>query len=141
MESPLVKAGISKPRIREIGRIVGFPHPEQAARPCLLTRFTYGATPQSSQLEAIADAELLVAQDPVGRNLRFRIRMPKTGDTRLHIERASLEKTPHAEKELERIAAILRKQFGQKLPGLRVEVLEKLSGYYDRLQQPEGIEN
>ncbi|WP_370802905.1 hypothetical protein [Sutterella wadsworthensis] len=43
--------------------------------------------------------------------------------------------------ELERIAAILRKQFGQKLPGLRVEVLEKLSGYYDRLQQPEGIEN
>lgn len=141
VESPLVKAGISKPRIREIGRIVGFPHPEQAARPCLLTRFPYGATPQSSQLEAIADAELLVAQDPVGRNLRFRIRMPKTGDTRLHIERASLEKTPHAEKELERIAAILRKQFGQKLPGLRVEVLEKLSGYYDRLQQPEGIEN
>ena len=51
------------------------------------------------------------------------------------------KKTPHAEKELERIAAILRKQFGQKLPGLRVEVLEKLSGYYDRLQQPEGIEN
>ena len=141
VESPLVKAGISKPRIREIGRIVGFPHPEQAARPCLLTRFPYGATPQSSQLEAIADAELLVAQDPVGRNLRFRIRMPKTGDTRLHIERASLEKTPNAEMELERIAAILRKQFGQKLPGLRVEVLEKLSGYYDRLQQPEGIEN
>lgn len=43
--------------------------------------------------------------------------------------------------ELERIATILRKQFDQKLPGLRVEVLEKLSGYYDRLQQPEGIEN
>ena len=33
---------------------------------------------------------------------------------------------------------ILRKQFGQKLPGLRVEVLEKLSGYYDRLQQPKA---
>ena len=138
--SPLADAGITKARIREIGRAVGFPKPDQAARPCLLTRFPYGATPERSQLEAIADAELFVAQDPVGEKLRFRIRMPKTGDTRLHVSRASLDTVANGPAELERIAEKLRCRFGEKLPNLQVEVLDKLSGYYDHLQQPEGTE-
>lgn len=136
--SPLAMAGISKPRIREIGRAVGFPNPEQFARPCLLTRFPYGTTPTSEELVAIGDAELLVATDPFGKNLRFRIRMPAHGDARLHVEASSIAGVENAGAELERIVALLRRRFGERLPNLRFEVLEKLSGYYDHLQQPEG---
>lgn len=136
--SPLAMAGIAKSRIREIGREVGFPHPEQAARPCLLTRFPYGTTPTREELVAIADAELAVASDPFGSTLRFRIRMPAHGDTRLHIERASLEGRDATHGEVERLVAMLHERFGAALPGLRVEVLEKLSGYYDRLGHPES---
>ena len=131
--SPLAMAGISKPRIREIGRATSFPNPEQAARPCLLTRFPYGATPSREALVAIAEAELAVATDPFGASLRFRIRMPAAGDARLHVERSSIEGIPDAGVELERIAAMLRAKWGAVLPGLRVEVLDRLSGYYDRL--------
>lgn len=136
--SPLAMAGISKPRIREIGRAVGFPNPEQAARPCLLTRFPYGTTPTHDELAALADAELFVANDPFGSKLRFRIRKPNKTTTLLHVERKSLSQLPDAERELETLTARLAKRFGERLPGLRAEVLESLSGYYDRLQQPES---
>ncbi|MDO5531450.1 hypothetical protein [Sutterella sp.] len=132
--SPLALAGISKPRIREIGRAVGFPNPEQSARPCLLTRFPYGAVPTADQLTAIAEAELLVAEDPFGQHLRMRIRMPHPGDTQLHVEAAGFLALPDHDKELERIVATLKEKYGDRLPGLRAEVMEKLSGYYDRIE-------
>lgn len=135
--SPLAMAGISKQRIREIGRAVGFPNPEQAARPCLLTRFPYGTTPTQGELEALADAELCVANDAFGSRLRFRIRMPDKTTTLLHVEKKSFDAVPNADVELKNLIGKLHQKFGDRLPGLRAEVLESLSGYYDRLQQPE----
>lgn len=139
--SPLAMAGISKPRTREIGRSVGFPNPEQSARPCLLTRFPYGVAPSLQELATLAEAELFVAEDPFGSKLRFRIRKPDAQTTLLHVEKKSLDDLPTGhngdkgrtgKQELEALVLKLKEKFGERLPGLRAEVLEKLSGYYDR---------
>ena len=57
VRSPLVDAGIGKARIRELGRATGLEDPDQAARPCLLTRLPYGMRPDASLLRRIAVAE------------------------------------------------------------------------------------
>lgn len=135
IRSPLAEAGIEKRRIREIAREIGMPNPEQAARPCLLTRFPYGIQPSQSALAAVADAELFVGRDDFGSKLRYRIRMPETGLTLLHVSAASLAAAePDSDKARAALDALLQrlaKKFGDRLPGLRAEVLEKLSGYYD----------
>lgn len=135
VRSPLAEAGISKQRIREIAREIGLPHPDQPARPCLLTRFPYGIQPSRDALTAVADAELFVSQDPFGAKLSFRIRMPQANLACLHVSAASLAKAePDSVKASEALNALtsrLADKFGARLPNLRAEVLETLSGYYD----------
>ncbi len=55
--SPYLTAGLDKSDIRLAGRILGLPYPEQASRPCLLTRFAYGLSPQLEQLTQLGRAE------------------------------------------------------------------------------------
>lgn len=77
--SPLAESGFGKQAIRREGAVTGLENPEQVARPCLLTRFAYGATPEEQTLYRLAEAESALAalKGPDGRSLLgdFRVRL------------------------------------------------------------------
>lgn len=78
--SPLAEAGIAKADIRALGRDWELDDPDQAARPCLLTRYAYGCPPDATGLRRLAEAETALAalRDGDGRpalgNFRLRLR-------------------------------------------------------------------
>lgn len=57
IRSPLAEAGLSKADIREWAARTGMDRPDQAARPCLLTRLAYGMQPDAATLARLAEAE------------------------------------------------------------------------------------
>lgn len=57
IRSPLAEAGLSKAEIQRWGAASGLEHPDQTARPCLLTRWAYGLHPDMATLERLAGAE------------------------------------------------------------------------------------
>lgn len=61
VRSPLAEAGLTKAAIRELARATGLDRPEQAARPCLLTRLAYGMRPDAALLARVAAAEAALA--------------------------------------------------------------------------------
>lgn len=77
--SPLAEAGFSKKALRAEGAATGLEDPQQAARPCLLTRFAYGVQPSETALRRLAEAEEALAElkSPDGRPLLgdFRVRL------------------------------------------------------------------
>lgn len=77
--SPLAEAGIRKADLRRLGALWGLDNPEQAARPCLLTRLAYGCRPEEATLRRLADAEAALAalSDADG--------LPVLGDFRLRL--------------------------------------------------------
>ena len=112
---------------------MGMAHPDQAARPCLLTRFPYGMMPDAGTLSLIAEAEDWLEAQPEARGLKFRLRFPnpqKRNEAVLHIEKSSLG--PRTEADLNHLVQRLKTQFSPKLNFLTYAVLEKLSGFYDR---------
>ena len=129
IRSPLCEAGISKEQLRAIGRQMGFANPDQAARPCLLTRFPYGFKPSEEMIQAVARIEEFIANHPFGKTLAFRVRVPDSDGPQLHIARASLPDRPF--EHLSRLQHDLRDAFPNLL-GLPVEILDTLSGFYDR---------
>ena len=71
VRSPLAEAGLTKAAIRELARATGLDRPEQAARPCLLTRLAYGMRPDAALLKRVAAAEAaLTALDAADREAR-----------------------------------------------------------------------
>lgn len=137
IRSPLAEAKITKSQIRALGRAMGFPDPDQAARPCLLTRFPYGAVPSREMLRAVAAAEKAVAE-AFGEALRFRVRVPGNNDVRLHVERQSLAALASARQLSPRDAAaellaVIKRIWTGGEASLTVEVLDTLSGYYDQM--------
>lgn len=76
--SPLALAKLSKADITRHAQAMGFPLPEEKARPCLLTRFQYGLTVRRSDLSRLelAEAGLSALKDTQGRALLedFRLR-------------------------------------------------------------------
>ena len=135
--SPLAVAEITKSEIREVGRALGFPHPEQAARPCLLTRFPYGVLPDVRLLALTARIETVIGTYPDMEALRFRLRFPDGQHPSLHLEKASL-----AGIDIEKFNAMLldlNRRFGPALKAagaigeIKTEVFETLSGYFDRI--------
>lgn len=144
IRSPLAEARISKPRIRELGRVLGLPNPNQAARPCLLTRFPYGAVPSSERLRAVAAAEKTFTEI-YGDGLRLRIRVLHDQDVRLHVEAASLSACARkrgisTDELLNRCRNLFKQAWPDKGAKLSVEVLEILSGYYDRTEAAPAAE-
>lgn len=135
--SPLALAEITKSEIREIGRRLGFSNPEQAARPCLLTRFPYGVLPDVKLLALTARIETEIGSYPGMKALRFRLRFPDGLHPALHLEKASLAGID--EGALDAMVLHLKRRFGDELKAagaegnIRVEVFETLSGYFDRL--------
>lgn len=80
--SPLAEAGFNKRALRAEGAATGLEDPQQAARPCLLTRFAYGVRPTETALRQLAGAEAALAalRDREGRPLLgdFRVRLTPT---------------------------------------------------------------
>ena len=133
IHSPLAEAGVSKPDIRRISRAMGMPRPDQAARPCLLTRFPYGTMPEAETLALIAQAEDWIEAQPEAAGLKFRLRFPDAAHREnavLHVEASSL--TGRTEKDLKALADKAKAHFAPRLDSLTTAVLEKLSGFYDR---------
>lgn len=59
--SLMAELGIDKAAIHEMATLTGMDRPDQAARPCLLTRFNYGLSPDKETLARIDAAENAVA--------------------------------------------------------------------------------
>ena len=130
IHSPLAESGITKDAIRHLGRDLGFEAPDQAARPCLLTRFPYGVCPTKAQLELIAEVERWIATQPTYQGLRFRLRFPDGVTPALHIEESSVKVV--GLENLEDLKEGLQQVFGSRLEQLTIETQTTLSGFYDR---------
>lgn len=130
IHSPLAESGITKDEIRRLGRALGFEAPDQAARPCLLTRFPYGVCPTKAQLDLIAEVEHWIATHPTYHALRFRLRFPDGVTPSLHVEESSMKIV--GLEELEDLKEALKHIFGSRLEQLTVETQTTLSGFYDR---------
>ena len=127
VRSPLAEAGIAKADIRRLGAAWRLPHPEQAARPCLLTRFPYGVTPSQDALRTVAEVEAFLETLPEAVGLRYRLRYPE-GKPSLHVEAASVA----TDETLALVKAKLFERFPALRPTLTIRTFTKLSGYYDR---------
>ena len=130
IHSPLAESGITKDAIRRLGRDLGFEAPNQAARPCLLTRFPYGVCPTKAQLELIAEVERWIATQPTYQGLRFRLRFPNGVTPALHVDEDSVKVV--GLENLEDLKEGLQKVFGSRLEQLTIETQTTLSGFYDR---------
>ncbi len=126
IRSPLAEAGIGKEAIRAIAAATGMANPEQAAQPCLLTRFGYGTDLDPSLLAAVDRAEQAVRETFAAHGLpdepfRFRYEDPLT--PALHVSRAPASGTLAADLDHALAAA--------GFPGAPVRVMAPLSGYFD----------
>lgn len=130
IHSPLAESGITKDAIRRLGRDLGFEAPDQAARPCLLTRFPYGVCPTKAQLTLIAEVEHWIAANPTYQGLRFRLRFPNGVTPTLHVEEDSVKAV--GSENLEDLKEALQQVFGSRLEQLTIETQTTLSGFYDR---------
>lgn len=116
VRSPLAEAGLDKARIRGLARASGLDDPEQAARPCLLTRLPYGMRPQTALLARLAAAE----SELQGLGLtEFRLRL--TPKPQLHLLRMP-------ETQEERIPPLLAR-YG--FMDAEIVLLDTLSGFFD----------
>ena len=71
--SPLALAGLRKQDLRDLGAAWGLDDPQQAARPCLLTRLAYGMGPEPALLARLAAAEADLAALPGLGDFRLRL--------------------------------------------------------------------
>ena len=71
--SPLALAGLHKQELRDLGAAWGLDDPQQAARPCLLTRLAYGMHPEPVLLARLAAAEADLAALPGLGDFRLRL--------------------------------------------------------------------
>lgn len=131
IHSPLAGAGMTKEDIRAAGRATGLENPDQAAQPCLLTRFGYGETLTSSLLLAVDAAEAAVQKALASRgygNAPFRVRFEGAGTPALHLARQAFGNVmpPPLRDDLE----IALKTAG--FPNAPIRLMGSLSGYFDR---------
>ena len=82
IRSPLAEAGLAKADIRELAVRTGMDRPDQAARPCLLTRLAYGMRPDADTLARLAAAEGELEDLGLW---DFRLRLAPDGPPRLQI--------------------------------------------------------
>lgn len=125
--SPLAEAGFSKKALRAEGAATGLEYPQQAARPCLLTRFAYGVQPTERALQQLADAEEALAglTTPDGR--------PLLGDFRVRLTPAPLVQAQHLPADsLPHVDAVMSR-CGLAPWEYREEAI--ISGLYDRKER------
>ncbi len=71
--SPLALAGLEKQDIRNLAASLGMEQPNQAARPCLLTRFAYNLEVQEDTLRILEQAEAIIHAHLSGEDFRLRV--------------------------------------------------------------------
>ncbi len=126
--SPWVEGGYTKPRMREMARSVGFPDPDQPSRPCMMTRFPYGVTPERQLMQIATEVERgMLEKYPT---LSLRCRFPDGVNPVVHVGRASVEE--RGEDFLNQLSEDILRLTGRSIP---VEVQDVLSGYFDRVQK------
>lgn len=115
--SPLALAGLEKQDIRNLAAYLGMEQPNQAARPCLLTRFAYNLEVQEDTLLVLEQAEAIIHTHLSGEDFRLRV-LPE--GLELHTCHPLPDSTHSA------LAAALPFAFAYR-------VLPTLSGYFDTL--------
>ena len=130
--SPLALAGFGKKEIHFFAEATGMEQPLQKARPCLLTRLPYGATPTGKMLAAIASGEKaarvsLASAGLPEADLRLRLVAPERLE--LHLIDSDMEKlsAPSREELVRNIHAAMP---GYPRPVLSAQA--SLSGFFDR---------
>lgn len=120
VRSPLAEIGLDKNAIRQLAKETGLDHPDQAARPCLLTRLEYGMKPEAPMLRRIEAAETAIeALAQTDFRLRIRADLP-----------ALLQVTTALNSERERaVRALLA---GQGFPHVEILLTSSISGFFDR---------
>lgn len=132
INSPLAMAQISKPEIRELGRTLGFDNPDQAARPCILTRLPYETAVSADDLKNIAEAEKKISEAfALSSNPQMAFRLRKVGgDTyELHVQAQEYERLSSKERSL--LAQLVNEQQSYFGP-IPIVPMNKLSGFFDR---------
>ena len=130
--SPLALAGLGKKEIHFLAEQTGMEQPMQKARPCLLTRLPYGATPTEAILAAVAAGEE-AARAALARhnmeNVDLRLRLVAPDRVELHLIASDMESmsAPFREKLVQCVHAAMP---GYPRPVLSAQ--ESLSGFFDR---------
>ncbi len=129
--SPLAEAGLSKADIRRIAAATGMDEPDQAARPCLLTRFAYGLPLTAEGLAAVDAAEGAVTAclrslaPSAPPDFRLRYTAPESPVLHLALPGASLGP--------ELLFALRAALAPHGLKDIPIEAVATLSGYFDRI--------
>lgn len=123
VKSPYVGAGMGKAEIKAAARSKGLDFPDQAARPCLLTRFAYGVEADADVMKRLGEAEDALTDAGLQ---EFRIRVPQAG--RFLLQVAVQEREIFVENR-ERVEAVLH---AQGLAPFELIFNDGVSGYYDR---------
>jgi pyridinium-3,5-biscarboxylic acid mononucleotide sulfurtransferase len=121
--SPLAEAGLGKEEIRILARRFGMDRPDQPARACLLTRFPYGYRPSAEELGKVGRAEEALTVLGLA---NFRLRFLGTVGYVLHIGAQEREASILKRDEVSSCLA------AAGFPGIPVEVVRTLSGFFDR---------
>ena len=116
--SPLAMAAMGKSEIRAAARESGMDWPDQKARPCLLTRYAYGLSPNAGTLRRLAEAEFALEGELP--NCDFRLRLKP--EPELQIDRDI-----GATKD-----AVLKILAERGFEGAAIKTVERVDGYYDR---------
>lgn len=82
VHSPLGEAGLAKAEVRALARTLGLPNWDAPARPCLATRFPYGAQLDAASLRMVDGAEA-VLEGMGARQVRVRVDAP--GEARIEL--------------------------------------------------------
>ncbi|SIN97789.1 ATP-dependent sacrificial sulfur transferase LarE [Halodesulfovibrio marinisediminis] len=121
--SPLALCGITKDEVRELAKATGMEHFDQPATPCLLTRFSYGCTPDERLLQKIEECEAALKRYGLQ---NFRVRILDDGSQLLQVstaEKGLLHKHHDA------IEGTLR---SAGFESAIIHCSERVSGFYDR---------
>lgn len=127
IHSPLAACGLDKAAIRRLAASSGMANPQQAAQPCLLTRFPYGFPLRADLLSAVdaveeAVGQALAEQGQGGRPFRFRFEDEENAALHLGGE------LPGAGLEEELASTLASRHF----EGSAIRHMPVLSGYFDR---------
>ncbi|EGY26024.1 hypothetical protein DA2_1692 [Desulfovibrio sp. A2] len=123
VRSPLAEAGLSKTDIRTLAARTGMDRPDQAARPCLLTRLAYGMPPHAAILARLAAAEGELEDLGLW---DFRLRLAPNSPPRLQLGPAHAALSPARRDALRPVLA--RHGFGDAA----IDADGPVSGYFDR---------
>jgi uncharacterized protein len=127
VRSPLAEAGLSKADIRALAARTGMDRPDQAARPCLLTRLAYGMRPDAATLARLAAAEGELEDLGLW---DFRLRLAPDAPPRLQIGPAHAERVEPADaaRRHDLLRVLARHGFGDAA----IDTGGPVSGYFDR---------